>query len=130
MKAILPALITALSLPLQAQDLDAGRQHFADFCATCHGLGAKGDGPMSNVLTVAPTNLTLLAGERGGEFPIAEVVAKIDGRDPLLVHGSDMPIYGWYFEGKGVVIRDERGTPIMTSQPIIDLVTWLGSVQE
>lgn len=130
MKAILPVLITAFSLPLNAQDLDAGRQHFADFCATCHGLGAEGDGPMSGVLTVPPTNLTILAGERGGDFPIGDVVAKIDGRNPLLAHGSEMPIYGWYFEGKGVVIRDESGVPIMTSQPIIDLVTWLASVQD
>lgn len=129
MKAIIPLLTAALSLPLSAQDMDAGRQHFADFCATCHGLGAQGDGPMSNLLTISPTNLTLLASERGGAFPIADVVAKIDGRDPLLAHGSEMPIYGWFFEGKGVVIRDENGAPIMTSQPIIDLVTWLESVQ-
>lgn len=130
MKRILFLLGAAISLPAVAQDLETGRQHFQHYCATCHGIGAKGNGPMSGVLSLPPTNLTLLAGERGGEFPIGDVVAKIDGRDPLLAHGSEMPVYGSYFEGKGVVIRDENGAPIMTSQPITDIVTWLASIQE
>lgn len=129
MKTLLFLLGTAMSLPAGAQDLETGKQHFEDYCATCHGIGAKGDGPMSGVLTLPPTNLTLLASERGGEFPINDVVAKIDGRNPLLAHGSEMPVYGDYFEGKGVVIRDEAGVPIMTSQPIIDIVSWLASIQ-
>lgn len=129
MKMILFLLGAAISLPAIAQDLETGRQHFEDYCATCHGIDAKGDGPMSGVLSLPPTNLTLLAGEREGEFPISDVVAKIDGRDPLLAHGSEMPVYGSYFEGKDVVIRDENGAPIMTSQPIIDIVKWLASIQ-
>lgn len=130
MKVMFTALITAFSLPLHAQDLDAGKQQFADFCAACHGLEAKGDGPMSGVLLVPPSDLTVLAGESGGEFPINDIVAKIDGRDPLLAHGSEMPVYGWYFEGKGVVIRDENGEHIMTSQPIVDIINWLASNQD
>ena len=85
---------------------------------------------MSGVLTVPRTDLTMLANEQNGMFPINSVITRIDGRNPLISHGSEMPIFGDYFEGKGVVIRDETGAPIMTSQPIIDLVNWLQSIQK
>lgn len=130
MKRILVFLAATLALPVMAQDIETGQQNFADYCATCHGLGAQGNGPMAGVLMLPPTDLTILANELGGTFPIRDVVAKIDGRTALMAHGSDMPVYGPYFEGKGVVIRDEDGVPIMTSQPIVDVVTWLGSIQQ
>jgi len=129
-KQLFSLLAVAYALPLAAQDTALGRQHFADYCAACHGVEARGDGPMEGVLFVPPTDLTRLAAESGGRFPVAEVVAKVDGRNPLLAHGSEMPVYGPYFEGKGVVIRDAFGAPIMTSQPIIDIVSWLKTIQE
>jgi len=130
MKMLLPVLMVAFTLPAGAQDSEAGRQHFADYCSACHGIKARGDGPINDILYVPPTDLTILAGENGGSFPVADVVSKIDGRNPLQAHGNEMPVYGSYFEGKGVTIRDEYGVMIMTSQPIIDIVTWLISIQE
>lgn len=55
---------------------------------------------MAGVLVIQPTNLTELSGQ-DGTFPTARVVARIDGRDPLVSHGSPMPVYGPYFEGSG-----------------------------
>jgi mono/diheme cytochrome c family protein len=130
MKQFLALLGICATLPALAQDAQTGLDDFIQYCAACHGTQARGDGPMSGVLSIPPTDLTILAGENDGEFPINAVIAKIDGRDPLLAHGSEMPVYGQFFEGKGIVIRDEAGVPIMTSQPIVDLVTWLQSVQE
>lgn len=125
-------LVTALMLasPISAQDLTEGRDIYAFHCSSCHGADATGNGPMSPNLVIQPTNLTRLSADNDGTFPTARTVARIDGRDPLVAHGSPMPVFGEYFEGKGVALRTTAGQPIMTSQPIVDLVTWLQSVQE
>jgi hypothetical protein len=41
-----------------------------------------------------------------------------------------MPVFGGFFEGKGVTMRNEDGILIMTSQPIIDLVAYLQTIQD
>jgi hypothetical protein len=129
MEKFLTVIGICVAFPVFAEDAEQGRENFTHYCAACHGVSARGDGPMSAMLMIPPTDLTILAGEHHGTFPTNDVIAKIDGRDPLLAHGSEMPVYGQFFEGKGVVIRDETGVPIMTSQSIIDLVIWLKSIQ-
>lgn len=112
------------------QDVDVGRDLYQRHCATCHGLNARGAGPMSPILLIQPSDLTQLSNENKGTFPRSALIAKIDGRDPLLSHGSPMPIFGGYFEGKGITMRGEDGILIMTSQPIVDLVTFLETMQD
>ncbi len=111
------------------QDLETGAELYRHYCATCHGLDATGQGPMASVLIIQPTNLKQLADE-DGVFPTARVVARIDGRDPLVSHGSPMPVYGPYFEGQDTSMKTPAGQPILTSQPIVDLVTYLQTLQE
>jgi mono/diheme cytochrome c family protein len=127
------ALSFALGLvaaPLAAEDPDAGQALYRTHCASCHGMDALGDGPMRGVLTIKPTDLTRLSAGNGGEFPVERVVKRIDGRDPLVAHGSPMPVYGDFFEGgPSVAIKAPSGQPIMTSEPLADLVAWLRSVQ-
>lgn len=125
-------LVGMLSVPsiLLAQDLDAGADLYARHCATCHGVDATGNGPMAPSLLVQPVDLTKLSEGNGGKFPRVRVIARIDGRDPLVSHGSDMPIYGWYFEGEAFVLRTDAGQPIMTTRPIAELVGWLETIQD
>ncbi len=115
--------------PLLAQDIRDGEQIFMDLCATCHGIEGTGHGPMAAILTLQPTDLTQLAAREDGVFPTARVVGRIDGRDPLVSHGSPMPVFGDYFEGKDTALKTSSGQPIMTSQPIVDLVEWLQALQ-
>ncbi|WP_281857788.1 c-type cytochrome [Litoreibacter halocynthiae] len=126
------AMAVAILAPLTAaaQDVEAGGDLFMQYCATCHGVDAKGGGPMNSVLVIQPTDLTRLAAENDGVFPRVRAISRIDGRDPLVSHGSPMPIYGQFFEGRGETIRGEDGVMIMTSQPVIDLVAYLEGVQE
>ena len=70
-----------------------------------------------------------LSRNNAGDFPLVRVIERIDGRDPLVAHGSPMPVYGDFFEGVDVVLKAPSGQPIMTSQPIVDLVAFLRSVQ-
>ena len=131
MKAL--ALI-ALLLPLQAlaaePDPVTGAGMFAQFCAPCHGNEARGDGPMAKVLTVPAPDLTALSASNDGVFPVFRVVRQIDGRDPLLAHGGEMPLFGELFSFPDSAIASESGQPIVTAQPIVDIVSWLMSIQD
>lgn len=73
----------------------AGRQLFMDYCASCHGTAAKGDGPVAASLKQPPRDLTQLTHRHGGTFPRPDVLLVVDGRELVLAHGTrEMPIWG------------------------------------
>jgi hypothetical protein len=81
-----------------AQDTDVGRTEYLSNCASCHGIDAKGDGPVSKELKTHPTDLTVLAKKNKGVFPLNSVSRIIDGRDPIGSHGTrEMPVWGYRF---------------------------------
>ncbi len=123
------ALVCA-GAPAFAQDMAAGEATYMRYCVACHGIEARGEGPMTPILLLRPTDLTRLSASNENVFPTQRVVERIDGRDPLVAHGSPMPVYGDFFEGRGVVLRAPNGEMIMTSQPIVDLVAWIEEIQE
>lgn len=128
-KHVLAATLTLAAFPTLAQDVRTGGELYAQHCATCHGLDAMGDGPMAGVLLIRPTDLTQLQALNGDVFPTERVVRRIDGRDPLVSHGSPMPVYGDFFEGEDAATKTPSGQPILTSQPIIDLLAYLEGLQ-
>ncbi len=125
---LIPALIFA-ALPAAAQDAERGEELYRVHCATCHGIEATGQGPMAGVLVIKPADLSVLSANNGGVFPTERVVKRIDGRDPLISHGSPMPVYGFFFEGQDSAIKTPSGQPVLTSQPIVDLLEFLKSIQ-
>ena len=127
MKQMVYLLALAIGLPVSAQDASEGERLYLRHCATCHGLEATGQGPMAGVMVIKPADLTAL--RQDGVFPTARVVARIDGRDPLVSHGSPMPVYGDFFEGNDKATKTHTGQPIMTSAPIVDILTYLESIQ-
>lgn len=126
MRLISLVMAIGLATPAAAQ----GEALYGFYCATCHGIAATGNGPMSPSLVVAPNNLTTLAARNDGVFPTTRVIMRIDGRDPLVSHGSSMPVYGDFFEGTDAATKAETGQPIMTSQPIVDLLAYLQTLQQ
>ncbi len=123
-------LAMVIGLPAMAEDMSEGERVYQHRCASCHGVDADGAGPMAPVLLLQPTDLTQLQRANGDEFPLERVVWRIDGRDPLVSHGSPMPVYGDFFEGREVSLETSSGEPIITSQPIADLVALLQSIQQ
>ena len=115
--------------PASAQDAEAGALLYADFCAVCHGVELRGDGPMAGALSVAPPDLTQLA--QGGDFPVLDVARQVDGRDRPAAHGGDMPLFGRFFEGQGaeVAMEGPGGQPVLLSRPLADLIAFLMEVQ-
>ena len=80
----------------------SGKGMFDAYCASCHGLDAKGDGPAASALKMPTTNLTSLSVKNGGTFPSARVAAVIQGDAVALAHGSkDMPVWGPIFMSIG-----------------------------
>lgn len=80
-----------------AADLPAmsGQELYRRFCASCHGLSGRGDGPVAATLRVEVPDLTLIARRRGGTYPRALVERIIDGRHILGAHGTrTMPVWG------------------------------------
>ena len=130
MRALPIIFSLVLGLPAMAQDAQQGEALFGYYCATCHGSNATGNGPMSPSLVVAPTDLTALSDKNGGVFPTLRVVMRIDGRDPLISHGSMMPVYGDFFAGTDVMTKTQAGQPVLTSQPIIDLLAYIEGLQQ
>ena len=113
-----------------AQDAVIGAELYARHCATCHGEEAQGRGPLAPALLLQPPDLTTLTERHGGTLPVARIVMRIDGRDPLVSHGSPMPVYGEFFEGTDVILKAETGQPVLTSQPVADLLEYLRGLQK
>ena len=130
------ALIAGLAVAAPALAQDAvqaearGAVLFQENCAVCHGAGLRGDGPMAELLVVAPPDLTRIAARYGGVFPRAGMAWKIDGRDPILSHGGDMPLFGFRFSEMSQILTSPGGQTVLTSPEVIDLLAYLESVQE
>jgi mono/diheme cytochrome c family protein len=73
----------------------SGAYAFRTYCASCHGIDGKGDGPLTDSLRFHPPDLTLIAKRHGGTFPTEKVVRIVDGRKQVKGHGGpDMPVWG------------------------------------
>ena len=109
----------------QFKNVAAGSDLFRTYCASCHGVTARGDGALAESMTRRPANLIEIAKRNGGEFPSAMVFRTIDGKNPVRGHGGpDMPVWGDAFA------RSRRGTdPEQVKQMIDSLVDYLESIQ-
>ena len=115
-----------------AADGDArnGQRLFALHCAACHGLEARGDGPLADSMKTAPPDLTVLSGGHQGSLPMRAIAARIANRSGGNSQHAEMPVYGWFFEGPAVTIPADDGTPLETTRAIADLLAWLAVVQD
>lgn len=75
-----------------------GKDLFKSYCASCHGLDAKGHGPMAASLKVPPSNLRRIAIRNNDVFPMMRVEKIIAGEELPAGHGSsEMPVWGPIF---------------------------------
>jgi len=104
-----------------------GSSMFKTYCATCHGVSAKGDGPFAAAMRRKPPDLTQLTKLNEGKFPAERVTKAIDGRDNKAApHGpSDMPVWGDAFSR-----TTQDNDPDSVKQKIEALVMFVESIQE
>lgn len=75
---------------------------FREYCASCHGLAGKGDGPAAAALKTVPADLTRISARNAGKFPTNKVRRYIAGLDEIPAHGSrDMPVWGTVLRSLG-----------------------------
>lgn len=75
--------------------LESGAGLYLQYCASCHGVAAQGNGPAAAALRKPPADLTRLVERYGQPLPKERLAALIDGRTPVLAHGSrEMPVWG------------------------------------
>lgn len=130
MRLILMVLATTGGVSAQGAEPEVGQDIYMSYCVQCHGFDASGAGPMAELLNVVTPDLTGLSARNEGVFPTDTVAMKIDGRTPILGHGGDMPLFGPVFDvGKTVLVRLPSGQSLMMSQTLVDLISYLGTVQ-
>ena len=101
-----------------------GKNLYRSYCSSCHGQDAKGDGPLAEVLTVKPTDLTLMTASHDGVFPTERTFQVIDGRKPVRGHGTaDMPAWGDAFQAISTTEEEVKAK-------IGQLVDYLKSIQQ
>jgi len=89
-------LVTIVVAPLSIAAAQTGKQDYETYCAECHGVDGKGNGPAIQwyAMTTKPPDLTLLAARHGGKFPFDEVVDIVDGRKAIPSHERlSMPFF-------------------------------------
>jgi mono/diheme cytochrome c family protein len=85
--------------PINASDAPA---MFKSYCAPCHGVSGKGDGPAAAALNPKPADLTQFAKRRAGTFSAKDFEDKLNGMAMAPAHGSsDMPVWGPIFRQMG-----------------------------
>ena len=99
--AILIALAGSLwgaGAAAQAFDEYSGEETFYRFCASCHGEGGTGDGPVAAGLPITVPDLTRLRARHGEGYREETLRKIIDGRALVVYHGTRyMPVWGYEF---------------------------------
>ena len=75
-----------------------GKDLFKSYCASCHGLDAKGHGPMAASLKIPPSDLRRISIRNHDTFPMMRIEKIIAGEESPAGHGSsEMPVWGPIF---------------------------------
>ncbi len=104
-------------------DPASGAEMYRTYCAVCHGIEGKGNGPAAPALKQELPDLTVLSKKNGGEFPSFRVSNIIQGDANITAHGSkEMPMWGDAFRS---LRRDESVVKL-----VYNLTEYIASLQE
>jgi len=101
--ALIAAWSTLLGSSPSAQEPTArvpldGRSVYLAYCASCHGVEGKGDGPAAEAMKRKPVDLTTIAKNNKGMFPRRTIEDVIVNGGRWKAHGSkEMPTWGPVF---------------------------------
>jgi mono/diheme cytochrome c family protein len=109
---------------LPSASATSGPQMFRAYCADCHGVDGKGNGPVAAVLKIMPPDLTTLTQRNQGKFPYDRVFKTISGEAKVAPHGTrEMPVWGPVFRQMG------KGHPGEAQLRLKTLTNYLASLQ-
>ena len=97
---------------------------FKEYCASCHGLGGRGDGPAVMFLKAPPPDLRTMAQRNKGKYPALDVKAILTFGPGSHAHGAlDMPTWGPLFRS---IDHPEEATDLR----IHNLTKFIESIQQ
>ena len=101
-----------------------GKQMYVNYCASCHGVDGKGDGPVAASLKMPPTDLTLLSKNNSGKFPDTHLSAVLQYGTTIPSHGTaEMPVWG------PILGKLDKANPDVQRLRISNLIQYLKSIQ-
>ena len=134
--AKLCGLALVVSLPLVGSEVLAeeeliGSDEFRISCASCHGVGGRGNGKVAQILNVKPADLTMVAKNNGGKYPFQKILQMIDGRAIVSGHGDRaMPVWGSrYLEEEAERYGLFGGEEVVRAR-ILELVYYIQQIQQ
>jgi mono/diheme cytochrome c family protein len=84
-----------VTIPVDRTSPTNGKLMFTNYCAPCHGVDGRGNGPVAAALKVRPTDLTVLSRNNQGRFPDAHIANVLGNGSDLQAHGTaEMPVWG------------------------------------
>ena len=130
-------LFSAALAPL-AHAESLGEFEYRSSCIQCHGEAGKGDGPVAAYLTQTPADLSLLAINNRGNFPVQRIYDVIEGTADIGAHGRDMPLWGVRYRERAAVIEGfyaniqfdaSRDTDGYVRARILSVIEYLSTLQ-
>lgn len=111
----------------RAQETKPGAKLFHQYCASCHGEKANGNGPVAPYLTTKPSDLTTITERQHGQFPEDQILRIITGEENPPGHGTrTMPVWGERLQDDVV---GGASKPTVARGRIAFLVDYLKSIQ-
>lgn len=88
-----------VSVPIPPTSPASAQQMYTEYCAVCHGVDGRGNGPAASALKQPIPDLTTMAQRHGGTYPWAHVNSVLTfGTSEMVAHGSpEMPVWGSLF---------------------------------
>ena len=125
---LLPFLILPAGCTPEAEF--SGPAFYADNCSACHGATGEGDGPLADMLSAEPTDLTMLSARNAGVFPRVAVMSAIDGYARGAHFAPEMPEFGAGDLGETIIVETEAGIGTPVPVGLIALADYLETLQE
>ena len=111
-------------VPAANTDAGSGVEMYRTYCAVCHGMQGKGDGPAASALKQPVPDITTLAVRNHGEYPTLQVSLILAGKTEVTAHGSDeMPVWGNIF-------RSINSDQTLIKLRIENLTDYVGTLQK
>ena len=91
---------------------------YVNYCAPCHGVDGKGNGPVAAALKTQPTNLAVLSKNHGGKFPSTHIASVLQFGTAHPAHGSaEMPLWGPALGSGWIQLRARTTASAQDQQP-------------
>lgn len=112
--------------PIKQTNATSGKEMFNQYCAPCHGIDGKGNGPAASAMKAQPTDLTQLTRKHDGKFPansVASVLRFGDGAGTGAHGSAQMPVWGPLFQSL------DKFHDTVVQQRVANIVNYIETLQ-